>query len=74
MRFKHLGDSQISVSFKVWAFPGTTDFIAINARFGPGEVTEDFPPENPMTQILGKHPAFKPFVIPTIWDRLLTDL
>jgi hypothetical protein len=73
MRFRHEGDSPVSVPVKAWAFPGTTDFIQVSETYDPGDVTADFPPGHFMLDVLKQHPEFKPFLIPTLWERLLID-
>ena len=47
-------------------------YISIQRIMEPGYITEDFDPEDPIVQIMLKaHPELKPFVVPSVWERLV---
>jgi len=73
VRFRNQQECSVEVVVKAWGFPGTREFIKISQVFDGGEVTSNFGPEDPMTQVFLAHPAFKPYEPPTIWERLITD-
>ena len=58
---------------QTWRFPGGSDFVQIVEKhiMGPGEVTQEFDPDDPYVQrMLKVHPELRAYVGPTVWERL----
>lgn len=76
MRFKNFSQEPILYDGKsqAWTHPEHKgSFIRIDERkfVEPGEVTTDFDPEDPIVQLMLKaHPDLRPYVTPTVWERL----
>lgn len=53
---------------------GGDDAIVVTHLYEPGEVSEDFDPDDPIVQVLLRaHPDLRPYEVPSVWDRLKNE-
>ncbi len=76
MRFKNFCSEpiQFDAGSQLWHHPeheGNLVQLNFVGLVEPGEVTQDFDEEDPLVQIMLKaHPELRPYVCPTVWDRI----
>lgn len=80
MRFKNFSREIIRVPVQVWRPPSSRprveaegeEHITISHVYDPGDVSEDYDPEDPVVRLLLQaHPELKPYVVPSVWEHLL---
>lgn len=74
VRFKNFATSPLSVPFQQWAHPDGGR-IALAMHLEPGEITEQFDPNDPLVQLMLKaHPELRPVVLRNAWERILDGI
>lgn len=68
-RYRNISGEAVNIPVQTWS--KGDDRIDLTLIFEAGEITDDFGPENPMGQLLQKHPSFEVFSYKTVWDRLV---
>lgn len=76
MRFKNFSGSIITLPFQVWVPPKKQDgYISLSLAVEPGEITDEFDPQDPFVQLMLKaHPELRPVTLATAWERVLGEI
>ncbi len=75
MRFKNFSREALSVPFQAWTHPTKGGLITLSLGIEPGDITDEFDPNDPIVQVMLKaHPELRPVVLATAWERVLAGI